>query len=176
VQIPLLGTVARDERFDWLYSKPLSLSVFGAAEVRVVLDGYQEDGSKQDFHAPISAFLSLDATALKAAEKHVFSYYRDMNNAWNLSDDEYVRIDNPSEVWNHVQFGQEAFVSRRSYGDKGIYVSVECNCDWEPEHGLQIVFKNGAFISKIGPYDGHMTNADAYDDEQLENVVYRSIG
>jgi len=34
-------------------------------------------------------------------------------------------------------------ITRRAYGDKGIYVSLECGCDWEHEHGLQIVFKNG---------------------------------
>jgi len=65
-------------------------------------------------------------------------------------------------------------VSRRAYGDKGIYVSLECNCNWEPEHGLQLVFKNGSTIKKVGPYDGHLANSDAYADDRLENVVYHS--
>jgi hypothetical protein len=64
-------------------------------------------------------------------------------------------------------------VSRRAYGDKGVYVSIECNCDWEPEHGLQIVLKNGSEVTKVGPYDGHLTNSDAYADSTLEGVVYK---
>ena len=91
------------------------------------------------------------------------------------SDEEYVSIKTPSEVWSHVEFGEEVVVSRRSYGDKKIYVSIECSCDWEPEHGLQIVLKDGKAISKVGPYDGHLTNSDAYADERLENVIYRPI-
>lgn len=81
-------------------------------------------------------------------------------------------IKKAAEVWKHVHFGGEPVVSRRSYGDEGIYISLECNCDWEVEHGLQIVFKNGLVVNKVGPYDGHLTNSDAYDDERLENVVY----
>lgn len=175
MQVPLLGTVTRDERFDWLYSAPVPLKVFGNKQVRIVLDGYEEDENKQDFHAAIRSFLSIEADVLRAAELHLFSYYRNMNGDWDQSDEEYLSINTPGEVWNHVQFGEEAFVGRRAYGDKGIYVSVECECecDWEQEHGLQLVFRNGESICKVGPYDGHVTNADACDDERLENVVYQ---
>ena len=176
MQIPVLGQVTKDERFGWFYSLPFPLSALENRKVRIVLEGYEEDESKDDFHSAISAFLSIGASVLKAAEPHVFSYYQDVNGYWTSSDEEYVSIKSPSEVWSHVEFGEEAFVSRRHSGDKGIYVSIECNCDWEPEHGLQIVFKDGKSISKVGPYDGHLTNSDAYADERLENVVYRPIG
>jgi hypothetical protein len=176
MQIPLVGPVTKDERFDWLYSTPMPLKVFGNKEIRIVLEGYEEDGNQQDFHLAISTFLSIGEDVLIAAEPHVFNYYRDINEYLAPSDEGYVGINTPSEVWDHVQVGEEAFVGRRPYGDKGIYVSIECNCDWEPEHGLQIVFKNGKSVCKVGPYDGHITNADAYADEQLENVVYRLIG
>jgi len=89
------------------------------------------------------------------------------------SDEALVSIESPSEVWRHVQFGSEPFVTRRAYGDQGIYVSIECGCDWEPEHGLQIVLKNGERVVKVGAYDGHLTNSDAYADDSLEDVVYR---
>ena len=50
--------------------------------------------------------------------------------------------------------------------------SVECGCDWEGEHGLQIVFKDGLVVNKVGAFDGHVTNSDAYGDPGLEDVVY----
>lgn len=140
-----------------------------------MLEGYEEDESKDDFHSVIITLLSAGPEVLKAAEPDVFSYYQDMNGYWAPSDEEYVSIKTPSEVWSHVEFGEEVVVSRRSYGDKKIYVSIECSCDWEPEHGLQIVLKDGKAISKVGPYDGHLTNSDAYADERLENVIYRPI-
>ncbi|RDH43718.1 hypothetical protein B9G39_09845 [Zooshikella ganghwensis] len=59
------------------------------------------------------------------------------------------------------------------YGDKAIYISLSCECDWEEEHGLLLVFKEGRYINKLGGYDGHLTNSDAYGDKNLEKVVYR---
>ena len=40
MQIPLVGPVTKDERFDWLYSMPMPLKVFGNKEIRIVLEGY----------------------------------------------------------------------------------------------------------------------------------------
>jgi hypothetical protein len=73
-----------------------------------------------------------------------------------------------------VKLGGRPVASRRSYGDKAVYISLECDCDWEVEHGLQIVFKEGRAVTKVGPYNGHLTNSDAYDDERFEKTIYRS--
>jgi hypothetical protein len=56
-----------------------------------------------------------------------------------------------------------------------VYVSVGCECDWEVEHGLQIVFRDGATVTKVGPFDGHLTNASAHARDDLEGVVYYSV-
>lgn len=58
----------------------------------------------------------------------------------------------------------------------GIYFSLECNCDGEPEHGLQLVIRDGLTVSKVGSFDGHLTNADAYGDRSLAGIVYVPIG
>jgi hypothetical protein len=173
MNIPGLGELAKDERFGWYYSQPLKLSLLNGSECKVVVEGYDEDPQPLEFHAAIANLLACGFSVLKAAEQHVFKYYQDMNSNWDTSDEEYVPINSPSDVWRHVRFGSEPMVTRRAYGDKGIYVSIECNCDWEPEHGLQIVLKNGERVVKVGPYDGHLTNSDAYADDSLENVVYR---
>jgi hypothetical protein len=119
--------------------------------------------------------LSSTFSVLKEAETHIYQYYLDMNSYWSSIDEEFISIKSPSEIWSHIQLGSEPIVSRRSYGDKKVYVSLECNCDWELEHGLQIVFKEGMKVCKVGPYDGHVTNSDAYDDESLENIIYRGM-
>jgi hypothetical protein len=93
--------------------------------------------------------------------------------AWGFEDEESEAIKEPKDIWEHVNLGDEALVGRRARGDRGVYISLECECDWEEEHGLQIVFKHGLKINKVGPYDGHLTNSDAYGDESLEDVIYR---
>ena len=101
-------------------------------------------------------------------------YYKDVNSNFDPSDEWYLEIPSSDDVWKHIKFGDWLAVKRRPFGDQLIYIEFECDCDWEAEHGLQIVLKQGLFINKIGPYDGHLTNSDAYAKKELENVVYRS--
>jgi hypothetical protein len=171
--IPCLGTVTKHVEFEWYYSHPMSVPVLDGKLCRIVVDGYDEDPKKDDYHMAIANFLSISPSVLREAEPHVFRYYQEMNDNWEPDDNEFVAIESPRDIWHHIQLGTEPTVTRRSHGDRGIYISLECECDWEPEHGLQIVFKNGLRVNKVGPYDGHLTNSDAYADDSLEDVVYR---
>jgi hypothetical protein len=141
-----------------------------------MVEGYDGDPAAEDFHAAIRTFLALDPSALTAATESIFAYYRDiMDDVVAAVDDEwYVEIAGPHDVLDHVRFGHEPMVTRDPYGDRHVYVSLECECDWEPEHGLQIVFRDGREVTKVGPYDGHLTNSAAYADDSLDDVVYRS--
>jgi hypothetical protein len=142
----------------------------------MLVDGYDEDLVKDEFHAVINTFLALDESALRAAAPWVFDYYQHVVAGLNIDDDWYVWISGPHEVWNHVRVGHEVMVRRNPSGDRRVYVSVECECDWEPEHGLQVVFREGRTVNKVGPYDGHLTNAAAYAREDLVDVVYVQSG
>jgi hypothetical protein len=77
-------------------------------------------------------------------------------------------------MFDHIRFGNEPTVARDPYSDRHVYVSLECECDWEPEHGLQIVFRDGRTVTKVGPCNGHLTNSAAYGDNRLDGVVYHS--
>ena len=111
---------------------------------------------------------------LSAATPAIFAYYRDvMNDVVTDGDlDWYIEIEGPRDVLDHVRLGGDLIVSRDAYGDRHVCVSLECECDWEPEHGLQIVFRDGRTVTKVGPYDGHLTNSAAYADDELDGVVY----
>lgn len=43
-----------------------------------------------------------------------------------------------------------------------MYVAVDCRCDWEEEHGLQLVFRQGRMLTRVSDQDGHLTEAHAY--------------
>lgn len=169
MEIPRLGEVTKDEHSGWYYSKPVPVSMFGGRQCRIVLEGYDEDERKDEFHVAIANFLSATPAVLREADEPLFRYYKDFEEWW-LKDREPIR--SADELWQSVRLGSEPTVCRRPYGDKGIYVSVECGCDWEEEHGLQLVLKNGLKVNKLGGYDGHLTNSDAFADESLEHVIY----
>jgi hypothetical protein len=174
MEVPGLGEATKDKQFGWYYSKPMPVSMFGGKECRIVLEGYDEDDRKDEFHAAIANFLSGTPEVLREADEALFRYYKDLEKWWLEADDNRVPIKSADELWQHVQLGSELMVTRRAYGDRGIYISVECNCDWEEEHGLQLVLRDGLRVSKVGPYDGWLTHSDAYDDKELEHVIYPS--
>jgi hypothetical protein len=168
MQIPGLGEVQKDEDLGWYFGPSMAIPVLRGEACCVVVDGYDGDPRPEDFHAAIASFLALDATALEQAAPFVFAYYKDCVGAAGAP----ATIASAADVWRHVSFGGEPQVQRRAHGDKGVYVSVECNCEWEGEHGLQLVFKGGRVVNKVGAFDGHLTNSDAYGDPRFEDVVY----
>ncbi len=172
MEIPGINPVAKDQRFGRHCSEPIPIPVLGDKECTLLIEDYEEDDQKEGFHVAIKNFLSADTGVLDAVTEDVYRYYQDVRNDSDPDDSSFPSIDSPSDVWKHVHFGTEPTVSRRLYGDKEIYISLECECDWEPEHGLQIVFKNGLRVNKIGQFDGHLTNSDALDDDTLEDVIY----
>jgi hypothetical protein len=168
-----LGFV-KDPVLDRYISRWVPIKMLNGQACRFVVEGYDSDDHQDGFRTAIVNLVAADETVLQQAEPYLYQYYQDSNPMWEPGDDEYVAIDRPAGVWKHIEPGKDLVVARRPYGDQGVYVSLECECDWEPEHGLQIVFKNGRYVSKVGPYDGHYSHADAYDDESLEDVVYWS--
>ena len=156
----------------WLRSMPICIPMLGRDKRTIVLDGYEDDRKKGEFHAAIKNLFAGDRAVLERAFKHVYRYYLDVKEDVGADEEGFPRIMSAATVWKRVRLGAEPMVRRRHYGDKKICVSLGCNCDWEPEHGLQLVFKNGRSINKIGPYDGHLTNSDAYALRALERVVY----
>ena len=170
--VPGLGKITRDQRFGWYTSNPIHVKIIGR-ECSFILDGYADDERKAEFHTAIANFLGLSKSSLADADQALSRYYKDYEDYWAERGE--APLDGAEELWKHVTLGRELTISRRRRGDRAIYVSVECECAWEEEHGLQLVFKNGLHVNKLGGYDGHLTNSDAYGDPQLENVIYRSF-
>lgn len=170
--VPYLGQLEKGDIDNWLISQPVAVKVLGGKKYRFILEDYEEDEDKEEYHQAIANFLTIDDSVLKQAQDAIYQYYKDLEAV--VDEDDIIKIDNPNDIWRHIQIDCTPIIMRRPYGDKAIYISLECECDWEPEHGLQIVFKQGLSINKVGSFDGHLSNADSYGDTNLENVVYYS--
>lgn len=169
--IPGLGTVTRD-RFSWYRSGHVFVPILDR-ECQIILESFVQDDCKSEFDVAIANFLSLGDAALREANEPLLRYYKDHEEWWLERGEKPLR--NAEEVWARVNLGRQPLITRRPYGNRAIYVSIECECAWEEEHGLQLVFENGLRVNKLGGYDGHLTNSDAYADPQLENVIYHSL-
>jgi len=177
VDVPGIGPLRLDESLDWYYSDAVRLVGLEGIVGHVVLtEGYLADDDKPAFHDAIAEFLAINEDTLRAASADVFDYYLDTfridrEQGWGL---DLPEIPDPDSVWDYVSFGTAFHFGRDQRRRSHVFASVECECAWEREHGLQIVLRDGRTISKVGPYDGHLTNADAYADDRLDAVVYVS--
>jgi hypothetical protein len=86
------------------------------------------------------------------------------------ADEPFRQISDKNEIWNFIH-PREIFVTRRPYEEKDMYVQIACECDWEQEHGLQLVFRRGIKLTRLSYFDGHLTEADAYDKPDEEDEL-----
>jgi hypothetical protein len=168
IAIDGIGTFELDDYGEAVGKNCINVPALGV-DCRFLLEGYKDDLAPSDFRDAILRFIAMTPQVLMDARVHVYAYYTDIKNSgWGDPPD----IPGVAAVWDFVSFGTEAIVSRRGSGDNRIYISLECGCAWEQEHGLQIVFREGDAITKVGQFDGHVSNADAFADPSLENTIY----
>ena len=160
MNLPSLGALQPDTHLpDWLHSQPIAVPYFNGEKLTFVLTGLTDEDA-DEAEAAVAAFLALGADATSEAAPYVFKHYRRMADL--VGDDEVgCRIENPAGVWAHVH-PTDIYVTRRDRRDRAIYVQVGANCDWEQEHGLQIVYRRGNELCRVSGQDGHLTHADAY--------------
>jgi Domain of unknown function (DUF6985) len=173
---PVLGRLTQDSRFGWYVSDPHSVRFLSGQHCRFVLDDYDnaDEARLSEIQRAVQNALHAGEEVLNDAERYVVQYCNEMLVRYREGQRPDVRIENDGDVWSYVQFGRDIHVTRRAHGDSedGVYLSLECSCDWEIEHGMQLVLRDGRAVTKVGPYDGHLTNADAYADSSLVGAVY----
>jgi hypothetical protein len=174
---PVLGSLTKHPAIDeWLQSDWVTLDSLGGHRFRFIFDASALVEGDDAIASALENTLRPGLNLLAHAESHVFRYFQD---SMRLRAEEApdLAVASAPEVWRHVDFGESIHVQRKR-GDRfvpaGVYLSVECGCAWEVEHGLQLVFRDGVEVVKVGPYDGHLTNAHAFADPRLIDVIYRS--
>jgi hypothetical protein len=171
VELQRRGPLEGSDRLGWVRVSPVFVPLTGR-ESEIVLEGYVEDDAMEEFEEAVDNIMSLDRESLRFCERWVFEYYLDSRTKREGIDVCLPLIRSAHEVWPHVDFGGVIKVARRTTGDRAVYVSIESRCDWEADRGLQLVFRKGEHVTKAGPADGYLSNADAYGRPELEHVVY----
>lgn len=174
--LPELGQLEKEEENGWYISPAVSIPALDDDQYCFLIDGMDDDAHPEDFQAAISNFLALRRDTLEAVQEQIFAYYRDCVVQNKAAGRSTVDIATPEAVWQHIQFCDEILACRRQTGDRAVYISLECDCDWEEELGLQLIFKRGQRISKLGPFDDFLSNADVYGLPELDSVIYQSKG
>jgi hypothetical protein len=170
MRIEHLGELSPDNRIpEWLISEKVDVPYFPGTKLRFVFDGLEDDDAPDEFASAVRRFLALTVRERDHAAPYVFTNYREMCEAIGV-DEVGVSIERPTDVWNHVR-PDEIFVKRRQSGDRKVYVQITAECAWEPEHGLQIVYREGSELKRVSEQDGHLTHVDAFALPESEDRI-----
>lgn len=127
----------------------------------------------------LKSYLTLTPLHRQADGRHLVAYCRMMIEAVGeevLGDIGGVEP-TLETVWTHVTptlifFG---FINPGKYVEqRTIYLQLEGNVAWEPEHGLQMSWENGDTLVKAGAFDGHPTNGHASANPEKDKYVFDS--
>jgi len=144
----------------WLVSSPVAVPYFDGLPLAFILDGLG-DADEGEAAEAVQSFLALRPEDRLAASPYVYANYLRIADVFD-EEDLGCRIDSEGDVWGHVR-PSEVYLSRRSRRDRAIYIQIAAECDWEQEHGLQIVYRRGSELSRVSAQDGHLTHTDAFD-------------
>lgn len=131
------------------------------------------------FEQALANFVDGGDALLDQATAYLWQYYQATVAALGdaaLGDHQVPRLARDADIWEHVTLPRPPcfHVGQTSEYEPGIsYFSFEGEVSWEPEHGLQLVFEHGRRVCKVGPYDGHLTQAHAFGDLSLLRVVFK---
>ena len=172
----VLGSLMQDKSFpDWWKSEEVPIPLFDGKKLPVIFMDYEPKAdesfvSKAD--EALTSFFALGESYRESISHLIFKNCREFLEAVGFDEaDQALRdINDENEIWRFVH-PSEIYVTRRPYKDQDMYVQIACECDWEQEHGLQLVFRQGRKLTRVSNQDGHLTEADAYDKPDEEDEL-----
>jgi len=172
----IIGRLKQDESFpDWWKSEEIEIPFFNNDKLTFTFMDFESEHDKtfiNEADQALTNFLKLNADDRYLISELAYKNCMDFLDAveYDGANEPLRQIKNKSEIWKFIQ-PTEIYVTRRPYKEQDIYVQIACECDWEQEHGLQLVFRQGKKLTRISDQDGHLTEADAYDKTDEEDEL-----
>lgn len=146
-------------------------------EEDIELDAVFTDEQERAREQAAENFRAAGPELLATATPYLWEYYR--ATAAEFTREQCVAygiplLDPGTDIWSQVTLTNPPSIElgRPPHSPAPAYISFEGEVSWEPEHGLQLVVEDGRHVCKVGPYDGHVTNAHASGDLARLGVVF----
>jgi hypothetical protein len=143
-----LGEMRQHSSFpDWLCSEPVRVELFEGKLLPFIIETEEVDlvSSRESIESAVTNFLALNADRRSGITELVYRNYEHYREVWDPPPPE---VKDPSDVWMYIYPG-EVFVTQ-GLEDKDFYIKISGDCEWEPEHGLEMVFKHGDQVVSVG--------------------------
>lgn len=170
----VIGSLTQRADFpDWWEGELIAIPFFEGDKLPITfMDFSPQDDLKfiEEADDALNSFLNLTVTDKNLYSELIYKNFKECIDGIDEEDisAELLEINSIDEIWNFVH-PSSLYISRRHRNDMGIYVDVSCGCDWEEEHGLSLVFRQGKMLTRVSQHDGHLTDADAYNISDQED-------
>ena len=180
----VLGPLKQDAQFSdwWAGGQPTAIPFFDNLPLPITYTEVPTGPAEANrwvraADAALTRFLALGSAVRHEATPLVLANYQQM---LDLSDIEPLTVAEPTDIWRFVH--PTAVSVTQDYVQHGdewragdLYVQVSCECDWEEEHGLQLVFREGRMLTRVSDQDGHLTEGSTRPDP-LMMKYYAAFG
>jgi hypothetical protein len=164
----VIGELEQDENFpnSWRADN-IAIPFFDNLKLSVTFEDYSPEADRsflQEADQALVAFLNKGSQDRLEISDLVYKNFHLIRNEVDFPywSEALKRIERPIEIWRFIRpFGIS--ITRRPYEERDIYINISCKCEWEEEHGLQLVFRKGKKLTRVSQIDGHLTDADAYN-------------
>lgn len=171
-----IGVLFQNDQFeDCWETEPKEIPFFNNKKIKITfMDLVCSVDNKfiEEADQALERFLSKTEIDRKVLSNLMFNHCLDLLNDVEYGDEDVKlrQIKDKNIIWDYV-YPKEIFVARRHRRDENIYINLTCECEWEKEHGLQLVFRQGRQLTRISEQDGHLTESDAYDKPDKEDKL-----
>jgi hypothetical protein len=148
-----VGHLTQDENFkEWWNSKPTPIPYFENEVLKIIFTEAENEDYFRLAEIALSNFIKLNIIDREKHSNQIIKNYQD-----NLIFEYTPRIElkSDNEIWQYV-YPTEIILEQNEKGN--IFVIASCGCEWEEEHGLQLVFKNGQNLTRVSYNDGQLEN------------------
>ncbi len=175
----LIKTADWNSENDWVSAKEIPIPFF---ENKAYTIRFEAAKSTEDYfekaEEAIGNFFNYTNELKEEAEKNAYEMWVNFNESCGFLDniEMYSEVQDPpdwmlhslnnmkklsnltdtSKVWQYISPLEVVVTKDRFALDKEIYIQVLCNCDWDEEHGIQFVFKEGKELIRVSEQDGDL--------------------
>lgn len=137
---------------DFFESEPYPISYFDNLKLKIGFVEAEHQSYMYEADNVLENFLRLDAQDKIKDSQRVINYYGEMLK-WGYT--KSLDIKKVDDIWNFV-YPSEIIID---WDEKGnFYLCISCGCEWEKEHGLHLVFKDGLTLTRASGHDGGFTD------------------
>jgi hypothetical protein len=147
----IVGILKEGEHGLGWVSKPFEIPYFDNLKLQILFIEAEEKAYLDAGDAALQHFMQLTSKNRMEHSALLYPYYEAVLSY------EYIQpfdLKSREDIWNFVHPSE---IKVDCY-ENVWYVCISCECDWEEEHGLQLVFTNGEKLTRVGGHDGYYTD------------------